>query len=116
MTPEQKEAARRAEIMLAFSRGEAIERCISKDGDWERTIIPNWNWVDFDYRVARVPIELRVALAYDPTGGLINSRVVGFLNADEKAMGRPVGVVIDKQGDLLVADDVGNKIWRVSGK
>ena len=83
MTPEQKEAARRAEIMLAFSRGEAIERCISKVGDWERTIIPNWNWVDFDYRVARVPIELRVALAYDPTGGLINSRVVGFLNADE---------------------------------
>ena len=40
----------------------------------------------------------------------------GFLSADEKAMGRPVGVVIDKQGDLLVADDVGNKIWRVSGK
>ena len=83
MTPEQKEAARRAEIMLAFSRGEAIERCISKVGDWERTIIPNWNWVDFDYRVARVPIELRVALAYDLTGGIINSRVVGFLNADE---------------------------------
>ena len=42
--------------------------------------------------------------------------LTGFLNADEKAMGRPVGVVIDKQGDLLVADDVGNKIWRVSGK
>ena len=42
--------------------------------------------------------------------------LTGFLNADEKAMGRPVGVVIDKQGDLLVADDVGNKVWRVSGK
>ncbi|PXX74393.1 Glucose/arabinose dehydrogenase, beta-propeller fold [Pseudomonas sp. LAMO17WK12:I10] len=40
--------------------------------------------------------------------------LTGFLNADEKAMGRPVGVVIDKQGDLLVADDVGNKVWRVS--
>lgn len=40
----------------------------------------------------------------------------GFLNKDEKAMGRPVGVVIDKQGDLLVADDVGNKVWRVSGQ
>jgi len=38
----------------------------------------------------------------------------GFLNADEKALGRPVGVVIDQQGGLLVADDVGNKIWRVS--
>ena len=42
--------------------------------------------------------------------------LTGFLNADEKAMGRPVGVVIDKQGDLLVADDVGNKVWRVSAK
>ena len=40
----------------------------------------------------------------------------GFLNKDEKAMGRPVGVVIDKQGDLLVADVVGNKVWRVSGQ
>jgi glucose/arabinose dehydrogenase len=40
--------------------------------------------------------------------------LTGFLNSDEKAMGRPVGVVIDKQGDLLVADDVGNKVWRVS--
>ena len=29
-------------------------------------------------------------------------------------MGRPVGVAIDKQGRLLVADDVGNKVWRVS--
>ncbi|WP_347927739.1 sorbosone dehydrogenase family protein [Pseudomonas helvetica] len=40
--------------------------------------------------------------------------LTGFLNKNEEAMGRPVGVVIDKQGDLLVADDVGNKIWRVS--
>jgi len=48
--------------------------------------------------------------------GLPVDVLTGFLNADEKAMGRPVGVVIDKQGDLLVADDVGNKIWRVSGK
>jgi glucose/arabinose dehydrogenase len=40
--------------------------------------------------------------------------LTGFLSDDEKAMGRPVGVVIDQQGSLLVADDVGNKIWRVS--
>ncbi|PRA59387.1 MULTISPECIES: sorbosone dehydrogenase family protein [Pseudomonas] len=38
----------------------------------------------------------------------------GFLNKDEEAMGRPAGVVIDQQGSLLVADDVGNKVWRVS--
>ncbi len=28
-------------------------------------------------------------------------------------MGRPVGVAIDKQGALLIADDVGNVVWRV---
>lgn len=41
--------------------------------------------------------------------------LTGFLNEDGEAMGRPVGVVIDKSGDLLVADDVGNTIWRVRG-
>jgi glucose/arabinose dehydrogenase len=38
----------------------------------------------------------------------------GFLSADGEAQGRPVGVAIDRQGALLVADDVGNVIWRVS--
>jgi glucose/arabinose dehydrogenase len=36
------------------------------------------------------------------------------LTADEKAQGRPVGVALDKSGALLVADDVGNAVWRVS--
>jgi len=40
--------------------------------------------------------------------------LTGFLTEDGKASGRPVGVAIDKQGALLVADDVGNVIWRVS--
>jgi glucose/arabinose dehydrogenase len=40
--------------------------------------------------------------------------LTGFLTGDGKANGRPVGVVLDSKGALLVADDVGNKIWRVS--
>jgi glucose/arabinose dehydrogenase len=40
--------------------------------------------------------------------------LTGFLSADGEAQGRPVGVKIDKQGALLVADDVGNAIWRVT--
>jgi glucose/arabinose dehydrogenase len=40
--------------------------------------------------------------------------LTGFLSADDKALGRPVGVAIARNGALLVADDVGNKIWRVS--
>ena len=43
--------------------------------------------------------------------------LTGFLSADaKKAMGRPVGVAIDPQGGLLVADDVGNVVWRVSAR
>lgn len=38
----------------------------------------------------------------------------GFLSPESKAYGRPVGVALDKQGALLVADDVGNVIWRVT--
>ena len=42
--------------------------------------------------------------------------LTGFLNdKEDKAYGRPVGVILDKAGALLVADDVGNCIWRVSG-
>lgn len=40
--------------------------------------------------------------------------LTGFLNEDDQAQGRPVGTVIDRQGALLVADDVGNVIWRVT--
>ncbi len=40
--------------------------------------------------------------------------LTGFLNAAGEAQGRPVGVAIDKRGALLVADDVGNTIWRIS--
>jgi glucose/arabinose dehydrogenase len=41
--------------------------------------------------------------------------LTGFLSADGEAYGRPVGVAFDKPGDLLVADDVGNVVWRVTG-
>ena len=40
--------------------------------------------------------------------------LTGFLNQDGEAHGRPVGVAIDRKGALLVADDVGNVVWRVA--
>jgi glucose/arabinose dehydrogenase len=42
--------------------------------------------------------------------------LTGFVNDKGEARGRPVGVAIDKRGDLLVADDVGNTVWRVTGE
>jgi glucose/arabinose dehydrogenase len=47
--------------------------------------------------------------------GLAVDVLTDFITEDGKADGRPVGVAIDKRGALLVADDVGNIIWRVAG-
>jgi glucose/arabinose dehydrogenase len=52
-----------------------------------------------------------------PTKGVKPVDVLtGFLDKDGKAQGRPVGVITDKTGALLVSDDVGNVIWRVAAK
>lgn len=48
-----------------------------------------------------------------PNGGT-EDVLTGFLDAKGQAQGRPVGVAVDKHGALLVADDVGNVIWRVT--
>ena len=48
-----------------------------------------------------------------PTGAPVDV-LAGFLNEKGEAMGRPVGVAVDKRGALLVADDVSNTIWRVT--
>jgi glucose/arabinose dehydrogenase len=39
--------------------------------------------------------------------------VTGFLNGDT-ARGRPVGLAVDNKGGLLIADDIGNTVWRVT--
>ena len=41
--------------------------------------------------------------------------LTGFLSDEGEARGRPVGVALDRSQALLVADDVGNVIWRVAG-
>lgn len=59
------------------------------------------------YQVIFVPFQLG-----KPYGKPIDV-LMGFVNQDGEAFGRPVGVVLDKHAALLVADDVGNTIWRV---
>ncbi len=46
--------------------------------------------------------------------GMPRDVLTGFVDADGKARGRPVGVTIDRRGALLVADDVGDAVWRVT--
>ena len=60
------------------------------------------------YKVIFVPFN-----GAKPAGSPVDV-LTGFVNADGDALGRPVGVVIDKRGALLVADDVGNVVWRVT--
>ena len=50
----------------------------------------------------------------DKPRGLPQDVLTGFLSAEGRARGRPVGVAIDTHGALLVADDVGNVVWRVT--
>jgi glucose/arabinose dehydrogenase len=62
------------------------------------------------YRVVFVPFS------GGRPNGAIEDVLVGFLDEQGQARGRPVGVAVDKRGALLVADDVGNAIWRVTPK
>ncbi|MEO5678021.1 MAG: sorbosone dehydrogenase family protein, partial [Usitatibacter sp.] len=55
-----------------------------------------------------------VPFAGGKPSGLPLNVLTGFLSADGDAYGRPVAVAVDRRGALLVADDVGNVIWRVS--
>jgi glucose/arabinose dehydrogenase len=55
-----------------------------------------------------------VAFRDGQSSGMPSEVLTGFVNASGEAQGRPVGVVIDTRGALLVADDVGNTVWHVS--
>ena len=95
-----------ASLGLTFAEGSKLPApfstgaFIGQHGSWNRK--PHSG-----YKVIFVPFE-----AGQPKGQPVDV-LTGFLDKDEKAMGRPVGVVFDQQGGLLVADDVGNKVWRV---
>jgi glucose/arabinose dehydrogenase len=60
------------------------------------------------YKVAFVPFS------GGRPAGQMQDVLTGFVDEKGKAMGRPVGVAVDKAGALLVADDVGNTIWRIT--
>ncbi|MDP1737015.1 MAG: sorbosone dehydrogenase family protein [Caulobacter sp.] len=74
---------------------------IGQHGSWNRKPVSG-------YKVVFVPFT-----GGKPSGAA-QDFLTGFLDSRGQALGRPVGVVVDSRGALLVADDVGNIVWRVS--
>ena len=96
-----------AALGLAFYDGTLLPKryfggaFVGQHGSWNRT--PRSG-----YKVIFVPFE------GGRPSGQPEDVLTGFLSDAGDAQGRPVGVAIDKSGALLVADDVGNTIWRVT--
>ena len=74
---------------------------IAQHGSWNRR-------PPSGYKVILVPF------ANGRPAGPPEDILTNFVDADGKAFGRPVGVAVDRAGALLVADDVGNNVWRVT--
>ena len=96
-----------ASLGLAFATGAKLPGgyangvFIGQHGSWNRN-------PPSGYRVVFVPFS-----AGKPAAAPVDV-LTGFLDAKGQAQGRPVGVVVDSRGALLVADDVGGRVWRVT--
>jgi glucose/arabinose dehydrogenase len=96
-----------ASLGLTFDQGSSLRppyrggAFVGQHGSWNRS-------VHSGYKVIFVPFRNG-----KPAGGP-RDILSGFIGAGGTAMGRPVGVTFDRTGALLVADDVGNIIWRVA--
>jgi glucose/arabinose dehydrogenase len=96
-----------APLGLAFADGKLAPftsgAFIGEHGSWNRRPFSG-------YKVVFVPF------ANGKPSGPPQDVLTGFLGPNDTAYGRPVGVAVDSRGGLLVADDVGNVIWRVGAK
>jgi glucose/arabinose dehydrogenase len=96
-----------APLGLAFSAGSRLPEAyragafVGEHGSWNRDVLNG-------YKVVYVPF------AGGHPSGPAQDVVTGFLDDKGNARGRPVGVAFDKSGALLIADDVGNTVWRVT--
>jgi glucose/arabinose dehydrogenase len=107
IAPDYALGSHTASLGLVYSRGTTLPArfahgmFVGQHGSWNRK--PRSG-----YQVIFVPFTGGVP------SGLPIEVLTGFVKENGDAMGRPVGVAIDKHGGLLVADDVGNVIWRVA--
>ena len=75
---------------------------VGEHGSWDRGTFSG-------YKVVWVPF------ANGRPNGAARDVVTGVLNGKGRALGRPVGLAVDRTGALLIADDLGNVVWRVTG-
>ena len=108
IAPDYALGAHTASLGLTFAAGDsalppafAEGAFVGQHGSWNRKPFAG-------YKVIFVPFA-----GGRPAGPPVDV-LTGFLNASGEAQGRPVGVTIDRRGGLLVADDVGNVVWRVT--
>jgi glucose/arabinose dehydrogenase len=104
--PDYALGAHTASLGLAFYEGNLIPAfkngaLIGQHGSWNRKPFAGYKLVYVPFTDGR-------------PNGAPQDVVTGFLSPDGKAYGRPVGVAVDKAGAILLADDVGNIIWRVT--
>jgi len=88
----------RADTFPASYKGGAF---VGQHGSWNRKPLNGYRVVFVPFANGRPQMPAQAFLT-------------GFLNADDKIQGRPVGVAVDGKGALLVADDVGGIVWRVT--
>ena len=109
LVPDYALGAHTASLGLAFSRAGSLPAAlqqgafVGQHGSWNRRPMSG-------YKVIFIPFVNGA-----PSGPAVDI-LTEFLVNDEYARGRPVGVALDARGALLVADDVGNAIWRVTAK
>ncbi len=107
IAPDYALGAHTASLGLAFYAGELLPKrfaggaFIGQHGSWNRK--PRSG-----YKVIFVPFADGIP------SGPPEDVLTGFVSAQGDALGRPVGVAVDRKGALLVADDVGNIVWRVA--
>lgn len=107
LKPDYALGAHTASLGLTFSEGARLGPLlangafIGQHGSWNRKPRSGYKVIFVPFRAGR------------PAGAPVDV-LTGFLSAEGEAQGRPVGVEIAGDGALLVADDVGNIVWRVS--
>jgi glucose/arabinose dehydrogenase len=107
ITPDYGLSSHVAPLGLAFYTGSNLPpqyrggAFVGEHGSWNRAPLNG-------YKVVYVPF------ADGRPSGMAQDVVTGFLSPDGKAYGRPVGLAVDAHGGLLIADDAGDVVWRVT--